>query len=148
MKKLICGLLAALLLLSLMAGCKKEDASATQPAPTTSPTEAGGLEDSVFDDNQPQSPTQNTQATQPDQPQSTTPATGGTDSPVTGNPDSNTVSLDYETFKAMTGAQKKAYQESFETIDAFFEWYNAALKAYQEANPPTEVDSSGNITLP
>lgn len=143
MKKLICGLLAALLLLSLMAGCKKEDASATQPTPTTAPTEAGGLEDSVFDDNQPQSPTQNTQATQPDQPQSTTPTT-----PPTGNANQGPASIDYETFKAMTGAQKREYQDSFESIDAFFEWYNAALKAYQEANPPTEVDSSGNITLP
>ena len=36
--------------------------------------------------------------------------------------------------------------ESFDSIDAFFEWYNAAKEQHEKENPPIEVDG-GAIDL-
>ena len=47
--------------------------------------------------------------------------------------------IDYETFTAMTPTQQRVYMESFESLDAFFEWYNAAKEAYEQAHPPIDV---------
>lgn len=56
--------------------------------------------------------------------------------------------MDYETFRAMTGAEQRAFQESFESIEAFFAWYNAAKEAYEKENPPIEIGGDGVVTLP
>ena len=158
----------ASLLLALMVACssKQQAATATEPKDTTS-AQQGGLEDSTFQDPTVGTTPADSQGTAlpkpttgstdsagtetPSSPTTGTPDSSETqvpDSPVTGNPDSTVQSLDYKTFKAMTATQKKAYQESFESMDAFFEWYNAAYEAYREANPPTEIDGSGVVTLP
>lgn len=47
--------------------------------------------------------------------------------------------IDYETFTAMDPALQRAYMESFENLDAFFEWYNAAKAAYEQAHPSIDV---------
>lgn len=46
----------------------------------------------------------------------------------------------------MSPEQQRAYMESFFSIDAFFEWFNKAKEAYEEANPPIEV-GSGTIDI-
>ena len=47
--------------------------------------------------------------------------------------------IDYETFVALDPAVQREYMESFESMDAFFEWYNAAKEAYEKAHPPIDV---------
>lgn len=47
--------------------------------------------------------------------------------------------MDYKTFQAMTGAEQRAFQDTFESLDAFFEWYNAAKETYEKENPPIDV---------
>ena len=47
--------------------------------------------------------------------------------------------IDYETFVAMDPALQRAYMESFESMEAFFEWYNAAKEAYEQAHPSIDV---------
>ena len=129
----------------------EQEQTATQPGnqgtslPGQKPTQPGN--DQASTPTTPTTPSTPATPTTPSNPATPTTPTNPTTPPTPSTP-SGAVSIDYETFKAMTGAEKKAYQESFETIDAFFEWYNAALDAYKKANPPTEIDGSGNITLP
>ena len=52
----------------------------------------------------------------------------------------------YEEFAAMTPLQQQSVMESYESIEAFFAWYDEAKKAYEEAHPPIEV-GNGNINL-
>ena len=47
--------------------------------------------------------------------------------------------IDYEEFTAMSPTQQRVYMESFESLDAFFEWYNAAKEVYEQAHPPIDV---------
>lgn len=47
--------------------------------------------------------------------------------------------IDYETFTAMDPALQRQYMESFESMDAFFEWYNAAKEAYEQEHPAIDV---------
>ena len=55
--------------------------------------------------------------------------------------------MDYQTFHAMSGAEQQAFQQSFESLDEFFEWYNDAKEAYEKANPPIEVGGDGVIDM-
>lgn len=99
-----------------------------------------GLEDSPF----------GTEATQPTD--TTVPA--DTTSPSQAiDPEESTAptqtpsdSLTYEAFINMTADEQLAYIESFESDDAFFDWYNAAKSAYDNANSGTELDG-GTIDL-
>ena len=47
--------------------------------------------------------------------------------------------IDYETFLAMEPAQQRAYMESFESMEDFFIWYNAAKEAYELEHPSIDV---------
>ena len=153
MKKLICAMLILVFLLAV--GCTRK-----QPEPT--PTEENWEQDfsadkdPILNDTTPTEPT----ATQPSASTPTTEPTAAPTSPAvtptesTAKPDdsaqeqpASTLAQEYEAFQAMTATQKKAYQESFSDTDAFFAWYNAAYKAYQEANPPIEIGPDGNIPL-
>jgi len=58
------------------------------------------------------------------------------------------VQMDFKTFQSLTGAEQRAFQESFESIEAFFAWYTAAKEAYDKANPPIEIGGNGVVTLP
>ena len=55
--------------------------------------------------------------------------------------------IDYREFMDMTPAEQQAFMESFESIEAFFEWYEAAKEKYEKENPPIDV-GDGNVTLP
>ena len=84
--------------------------------------------------------------------QPTAPSTSGsTDTTESTNPPSTEqegTSMDYERYLNMSAAEKTAFQNTFATTQAFFDWYNAALKAHQEANPPTLINPDGTIVLP
>ena len=70
---------------------------------------------------------QQTQPTQPNQPTETEPVQ---------IPEGE---IDYETFVALDPAVQREYMQSFESMDAFFEWYNAAKEAYEQAHPSIDV---------
>ena len=81
-----------------------------------------------------------TSAPQPTEP----PATS---EPQPAGPSKEPTSESYEMFKAMTGAEQRAFQNSFESLDAFFEWYFAAKEAYDQAHPSIEVGGNGVVDL-
>lgn len=54
--------------------------------------------------------------------------------------------LTYEEFMALSAQEQLEYIESFEDDAAFFEWYNAAKKEYDEKNSGTELDG-GTVDL-
>lgn len=54
--------------------------------------------------------------------------------------------LDYETFQGLDPAEQEVHMKSFESIEAFFDWYNAAKEKYELENPPIIVDG-GAIDL-
>ena len=45
-------------------------------------------------------------------------------------PDSDEVT--YESYQAMTGEEQMAFMESFESMEAFFAWFNAVKEEYEE----------------
>ena len=55
--------------------------------------------------------------------------------------------MDYETFQNLKPADQQAYMESFNDIEAFFDWYNAAKEAYDKAHPSIEVGGNGTIDM-
>lgn len=59
--------------------------------------------------------------------------------PAETEPEEPVASMDYEQFTALSGAEQREYMESFESIDAFFAWYNAAREQYQKDHPSMDV---------
>ena len=53
--------------------------------------------------------------------------------------------LSYEEYMAMSGENQKAYMNSFDDIDDFFDWFDAAKAKYEEENPSIEIDGDGVI---
>lgn len=110
---------------------------ATQPAdevvtqPTTEPSQEATEVGHPDDEEAATKPTQ--EAPKPTQP--------------TSPPKEEVKLLDYETFQAMSGAEQRAYQESFEDLDAFFEWYNAAKETYEKENPSIEIGAGDVIDM-
>ena len=160
MRKIISVFLALVLLLSL-AACPK-----TQPEVATTSSTVPGYEENVFGGDSTDTttaptqapttapttePTQTTQATQPTQGQTaTTPSTQnpGTETPTPPAGDTTpTLADEYEAYLNMSAAEKTAFRSSVADTDAFFAWYNAALKAHQEANAPIPIPPDGNIDL-
>lgn len=167
-------LLLALLTAAMLIGCGKEkDAKETTEAVgavETTEESIPGVEDSIFD--QDFETTEATQAAQGDDAQQETEGSGlqekdpdaeddddqdddkDADKETTAPTESTNAteapvdpaSMDYAKFQAMSPAEQQAFVESFESIDAFFEWYNAAKEAYEAANPPIDI-GSGNIDL-
>lgn len=52
---------------------------------------------------------------------------------------------EYEKYHAMSGAEQKAFTDSFGSMEAFFEWYNAARAEYEGKN--AEIPEDGVIEL-
>ena len=111
--------------------------SVTVPATEPEETEPG--------ETKPTEPTNPTEPQDPDAPDEPDPTMGGDDEPA--GSDGPDLSMTYEQFQNLTPAQMRQFEESFASKDAFFDWYNAAKKAYEEANPPIDV-GSGTVTLP
>lgn len=50
---------------------------------------------------------------------------------------------DYEAYIAMSGPEQQKFMESFDSIQAFFEWHIAAKAAYEAAHPPVYIVGDG-----
>lgn len=97
----------------------------TKPSATTKPTVGAdvGVEDAPddgWDEDEPTTPTQ------PD----LTPNGG----------------ISYEEYLVMSSDEQTAYRETFDSTGDFFDWYNAAKKAYDDANAGIDI-GDGSINL-
>ena len=119
-------------------------------APTPSSSLAGGLEDNtLFGDGTSSASSQPTGTSSVPSSSASVPATQpSTQATQPSSAPKDPVKMDYQTFQSMTGAEQRAFQDSFESIEAFFAWYNAAKEAYEKENPPIEVGGDGVVTLP
>ncbi len=168
-KRWICLMLAALMLLNLF-GCTTGNGS-TEPSydpdgthsveadPTGDTTLPGGV---VYNpDGGPQDldeldPTvESTTVTEPEEStEGTTPTeTEGTESTEPSEPSepseppvNDTELTDYEWYESLSGEEQLAHIESFESIKAFFVWYNAAKAEYEALHPDIDV-GDGNVDL-
>ena len=52
---------------------------------------------------------------------------------------------EYEKYLLMSGDEQAKYAESFESMDAFFDWYKAAKKDYEAGNNNIEIN--GNMII-
>ena len=53
----------------------------------------------------------------------------------------------YEKYQNMTAEEQKAFYNSFDNDDAFFEWYNNAKEEYNNSRNETIIDGNTNIEL-
>lgn len=151
MKKFTWLCVAVCLLALLCAGCAGETQEVTQQTGTTQDTtNLPGLEDSIFDD-----PTYEAYQPSLKVEQDTTAAEDPADDPTseqtttedaTAPSTSEGETLSYEAWMKLTPKEQRLYQESFASIEKFYVWYDAAKKAYEEANPPIEIEG-GTIDL-
>ena len=112
-------------------------------APMPSSSLSGGLEDNtLFGDGTSSASSQPTGTSSVPSSSASVPATQPSSAPK------DPVKMDYQTFQSMTGAEQRAFQDSFESIEAFFAWYNTAKEAYEKENPSIEVGGDGVVTLP
>lgn len=185
-KKLtVCLVTVALLIL---AGCGSKTSEATEETAlkatqettqettleTTPPTtatisleqsiaETGGIEDSIFDDDVPETtqPSATKPQEKPDSPgldvpdaPDKKPENGGSNNkPSSTEPTAPTVSdtgktpTDYEKFQAQSPSEQQKFMESFSSVDAFFAWYNNAKTEHEALNPPIEIGGGGEVDL-
>lgn len=54
---------------------------------------------------------------------------------------------EYEKLLAMSGEEQKAFMESFETMDDFFNWLDAAKAEYEAKTAPIEIGSDGVVNI-
>ena len=165
--RLVCISLAVFLLL---AGCGKKKApvettAATQATtaettaePTVTEESIPGLEDSIFDDeteptveetkSRTESAEPATKATEPSRPVETTEPTETTKPAAPSEPpkSENTVVSEYEKFQNMSASQQQEFMQTFDSLDAFFAWYNNAKAEHKAANPPIDI-GDGTIDL-
>lgn len=64
-------------------------------------------------------------------PADTKPADGGAEKQLT----------EYEKYNAMSGDEQLAYMQTFNSVEAFFTWYNNAKAEYEAANSSVEIGS-------
>lgn len=132
--------------------------------PAAGQGDQSGLADSVFEDDENVQTPEKTESVKPSATPGTTdngegdkviadptnkPTTtptanpGATSAPTpkpTATASADTKKLDYATYKAMKPSEQQAYMESFNDMDAFFDWYNAAKDKYEKENPSIEID--------
>lgn len=83
----------------------------------------------------------------------TDPVTPTTPAPTTPTPDPAGPELDadgywtYEYYRSRTGNEQYAYMQTFPSVRAFNDWYNAAKAAYDAAQPRETIGSDGVIEL-
>lgn len=99
----------------------------SKPAETKEPTSA--IEEPEKNTT-PTAATEPAETTLPTVPQETTPViTPGVTQELT----------EYEKYNAMSGEEQMAYMQSFDSIEAFFTWYNNAKAEYEAAHPDIEI---------
>ena len=158
MKKLIVLLLA---LLILLVGCKSKDNTATNvtEAPVvateaTAPAETmhPALTDNPFDDNwtdpvETEAPTEEPKETEA--PKTTEPPKATeepTQPPTTPTVAPESSKMDYDKYMSMSAQEQSDYMNSFESVDAFFDWYNAAKAEHDAQNNDIEI-GNGSFDL-
>lgn len=139
--------------------------------------ELGVVDSSIFDEEQttnpeateteataaPTEPDETTEGTTPTEPKETAGGTEPTGAPETKpNPTEPEESipetsekptvpekkLTYEQFQKLSPEEQQAYQDSFGSIEAFFEWYRAAQEEHnKETNPPIVIGPGGVVDL-
>ena len=53
----------------------------------------------------------------------------------------------FEQYNAMSGAEQAAFMESFDSVEAFFEWYNAAKADYEASAKKIEITGNEIISV-
>lgn len=66
--------------------------------------------------------------------------------PTEGDNQGNAGTTSYEAYLNMSGDQQLAFMQSFDSMEAFFAWLNAAKAEYEAQNPGVDV-GDGNIDL-
>ena len=150
LKRNIAVCLAGVLLISLGATMILGGCGAEEVPTTTAGTTAGTGETTQPGGNGQTQPTQGQQGTDPTG--STTDSTPPSDPTNPTNPTdpsqpAEKTYLTYEEYIALSGAEQNAYCQSFPSLRAFNDWYNAAKKAYDEAQPKETIGPDGNINL-
>ena len=121
---------------------------------TQPPTEdISGIEDSIFDDPQwIESAGNAVEETQPEneKPDETVPvettAPYEESKPADSQGDSSTGEMTYEKYNAMSGDDQMAFFNTFDSVEAFMDWYNAAKEKYEAEHPAIEIEG-GEIDL-
>lgn len=160
MKKMIwtCAVVLALTLtVGSLVGCTENEVPAqstpTQSSVTTVPSSTTKLPTTtpttypVTLPTMPTDPPTLTPTTKP----STKPTTRPTTRPSTSTPTtpSSVPSIEettYEDYTKMSGSEQLAFIQSFESMDAFFNWYNTAKQKYDKENAGTELNG-GSVDL-
>ena len=69
------------------------------------------------------------------------------DSHITQKSEAGAELTEYEKYMAMSGADQKVYMESFDSIEAFFNWLQNAKAEHEAANPSIEIGADGKIDI-
>ena len=129
-----------------------QNQSGTQPAQESTATQpSDGSNTQPTEGQSASQPTGEQASSQPTEAESSEPteaqATDPTSPSGSGSSQENALVKEYEKYLNMTAEEKEAFRQQFTSYDAFFDWYNAAYKAYKEANPPTPIGEDGQIVL-
>ena len=84
--------------------------------------------------------------TVPEVPETTEPVQPDVTEPTAPETEVDTTNLTYAQFHELTGIQQQEIMESFESIEAFFLWYDQAKAEHEKENPPIEIED-GQIDL-
>ncbi len=104
--------------------------------PTIKPNPDSGKDD---EDDEPTKPSNPTNPEDTDEPEDTSkPGTDGVKAPE---------DYTYEEYNAMTGDEQMAHLQRFESMEAFFAWYNAAKAEYEANQDYIEIPDDGVIDL-
>ena len=154
-RRIMAMLLAAVMLLTL-AACNKNE---NEPAATTESTgeiisAAIEIPENFFDQTKPAEeetvvPETEAAAEVPAEttaPEVTEEAPSATEE-TTAKPTAPAVTVtEYEWYNALSGEEQMAFMETFDSMAAFFDWYNAAKAEYEQLHPSIDI-GDGNIDL-
>lgn len=147
-RRILALLLVALMILTL-AACKKNEAPAESvPGVIQTPDfNDGGLEATPDSGELPpateapaeteaeQEPAATEETTDPVE--TTAPATEPQETTTPTNP--SVQMTDYEWYNSLSGEEQMAFMESFDSVPAFFDWYNNAKAEHEALHPDIEI---------
>lgn len=149
------AILLVICMLFALAGCGQEEKTipaetvqTTEAVETTAPTEYVGFRD--LDDPSPaetEKAEETEAAEQPTEAPTEAPEEPSEAPDAGGNAAPEVVHTEYEKYMNMSGAEQKAFMESFDSIEAFFAWLNQAQAEYEALHPEIEVGSGGTVDL-
>ena len=159
MKKRLVILIVAALLLMALAACKKDEAPAgtvaeSVPGAVTIPEGFWETAETTPEETEAAEETGEAAATTEPAQEETEPTSAGQEETEPSSPEQETVKptepaanvTGYEWYNNLSGDEQMAFMESFDSIAAFFDWYNAEKAEYERQNPNIEI-GDGNIDL-